>query len=90
LSNGREQIEARYSNHFEIGQNAFEFLFDFGQFYDEKEEQPRIHTRIITSPFYAKRFAHLLEESISRYEETNGAIPDADPEDGQRRDSGSS
>ena len=61
LSDDREQIEARYSNHFEIGQNAFEFLRDFVQLYDGNEKRPRIHTRIITSPFYAKHLSDLLQ-----------------------------
>ena len=74
LRDDREQIEARYSNHVEIGQNAFEFLLEFGQLYDGGAAKPRIHTRIVTSPFYAKHFSDLLQESIRRYEESHGTI----------------
>jgi hypothetical protein len=79
LSDDRAITEARYSNHLEIGQNAFEILLDFGQLYNGNDREPRIHTRIITSPFYAKQFSRLLQESISRYEENNGSIPNEEP-----------
>lgn len=68
------EVEGRYSNHMEIGQNAFEFVLAFGQLYDESE-QPLIHTRIVTSPYFARRFSELLQESIRHYEETVGPIP---------------
>jgi hypothetical protein len=71
----RVRGEARYSNHLEIGQNAFEFLLEFGQAYDSPEEKPLVHTRIVTSPYYAKHFSDLLLESVRRYEEQNGTIP---------------
>lgn len=69
-----EQPEARYSNDFSVGHNAFEFLLDFGQFYPDSSEA-RLHTRIVTSPVYAKVFLHTLRESIDRYEGTFGEIP---------------
>jgi hypothetical protein len=75
LNDDNPNAEARYSNHLEIGHNAFEFLFEFGQLYNGNDREPRIHTRIVTSPFYAKHFSRLLQESISRYEENNGLIP---------------
>ncbi|MBI2203116.1 MAG: DUF3467 domain-containing protein [Candidatus Rokubacteria bacterium] len=65
--------EGRYANYFEIGHNAFEFLLDFGQFYDE-DGPPRRHTRIVTGPTYAKRLFETLGEAISRYEADFGAI----------------
>ncbi len=67
-------LEGRYANYFTIGHNAFEFLLDFGQFYREDKEA-QLHTRIITSPIYAKALFELLRESIDRYEQTFGAIP---------------
>lgn len=67
------QLEGRYANYFKVGHNAFEFLLDFGQFYAESQEA-RLHTRIITTPIYAKAFAEILQESIDQYERTFGAI----------------
>jgi len=60
-------LEGKYVNYFEVGHNAFEFILDFGQFYGEDEE-PQLHTRIITSPAYAKVFLETLRESIEQYE----------------------
>ena len=48
---------AVYANQFEIGFNAFEFLFDFGQVYDE--DATEAHWRVVTAPAYAKVDAHL-------------------------------
>jgi hypothetical protein len=66
--------EGNYSNYLKIGQNAFEFLFDFGQFYYEGEET-QFHTRIITSPVYAKAFLRILKECIEKYEQDYSVIP---------------
>ena len=70
-----DEVEARYSNHLEIGQNAFEFILEFGQLHDE-QVSVLIHSRIITSPFYAKRFSELLLECVRRHEQTVAPIPD--------------
>lgn len=71
------QFEGRYANCFEVGHNAFEFLLDFGQLFPESEKA-QFHTRIITSPVYAKALLEILRESIGRYEQTFGAIPQED------------
>jgi len=73
--NGLSEVEARYSNHLEIGQNSFEFVLEFGQLYGESEKA-LIHTRIVTSPFYAKQFSEILRECLRRHEEAVGPIPD--------------
>jgi hypothetical protein len=66
-------IEGKYANYFQIGHNAFEFLLDFGQLYaDGKGEQ--IHTRIVTSPSYAKELLKVLGESVEQYEKNFGPI----------------
>ena len=65
---------AVYANQFEIGFNAFEFLFDFGQVYDEGATEA--HWRVVTAPAYAKVFRALLDKSIREYEEAFGIIPD--------------
>jgi len=67
------KLEGRYANYFKVGHNYFEFVLDFGQFYPEgKEEQ--LHTRIITSPIYAKAVLETLRESVELYERTCGVI----------------
>jgi len=68
-----EQLEGRYANYFKVGNNAFEFLLDFGQFYPE-DGKAQLHTRIITSPIYAKALLQTLRESIERHEQSFGAI----------------
>ena len=60
-------LEGRYANYFAVGQNALEFLLDFGQAYDENKK-PQIHTRIITSPTYAKAFLKVLGDAVSAHE----------------------
>lgn len=71
------QRHARYANYFKVGHNAFEFLLDFGQSYGQSGEAAP-HTRIVTTPVYAKTFAQTLQEAIARYEQVFGAIPDGD------------
>jgi len=70
---GKDELAARYANYFEIGHNAAEFVFDFGQAYSTAEER-QLHTRIVTSPSYAKALLRLLERSIERHERTYGEI----------------
>jgi|GEM_PF-2107338 len=62
-------LEGKYVNYFKVGHNAFEFIFDFGQFYEENQN-PRMHTRIITSPLYARAFLKTLQESIEEYDKS--------------------
>lgn len=63
------QLEGRYANCFKIGQNAFEFVLEFGQFYHESGKE-NFHTRVITSPDYAKVLFQMLYKSIQYYEQT--------------------
>jgi hypothetical protein len=65
--------EGRYANGFNIGYNAFEFIIDFSQHFAERPEND-VHSRIITSPSYAKVLLETLRESIGRYEQTYGAM----------------
>jgi len=74
-----KNLEARYTNYFEVGHNAFEFLFDFGQYHPE-DASALIHTRIITGPVYAKLLADLLGEAVQRFETEHGAIQPIDDE----------
>jgi hypothetical protein len=66
-------LEGRYANCFKVGHNAFEFILDFGQLYT-KDEEPKMHTRIITSPVYVKAFLETLRDSVDQYEHSFGAI----------------
>jgi hypothetical protein len=66
--------EGRYANSFQVGHNAFEFFLDFGQVSPESAEV-RFHSRIIAGPVFAKVLAKLLQESLDRYEQTFGPIP---------------
>lgn len=68
-----ETVEARYANYFQAGQNAMEFIIEFGQFYSD-ETIPFLHTRIVTSPMYAKKLVKLLEESLAQHEAQFGTI----------------
>ena len=72
-------MKGKYANYFEVGHNAFEFLLDFGQFYAE-EDEAELHTRIVTSPVYAKALAEVLNDAIRQYEASHGQI--ANPADG--------
>jgi hypothetical protein len=72
------ELEGRYSNYLEIGQNAFEFVLAFGQQYED-QERAVIHSKIVATPVYAKRFMELLRESIQRHEKLLGPIPDGEP-----------
>lgn len=73
-------IEGRYANDIQIGHNAFEFVLDFGQQYGSSLPA-QVHTRIVTSPAYAKAFLQILTSSIALYESEFGAI--AVPDDDQ-------
>lgn len=61
-----KKIKGHYVNYFEVGHNAFEFVFDFSQFYPECEET-ELCARIIISPGCAKELFVILGESIEQY-----------------------
>lgn len=69
-----KHLKGRYANYFEVGHNAFEFLFDFGESYDE-DSKVRFHTRIVTAPTYAIALLETLRGSIDHYEQSFGVIP---------------
>jgi hypothetical protein len=68
-------LEGRYTNYFEVGHNAFEFLIDFGQYYRDSQ-RAQLYIRIITAPIYAKALLMTLGRSIEQYEQTFGTIPE--------------
>jgi hypothetical protein len=55
--------QGKYANYFEVGMNQQEAVIDFGQAY-EGQSAISFHTRIITSPAYAKDLATMIETSI--------------------------
>lgn len=65
--------EARYANYFAVGSNAFEFLVDFGQFFQDSDNEI-IHTCIITNPGYARALLDTLQNAISQHENLYGQI----------------
>ncbi len=67
------RLEGRYANHFAVGYNACEFIFDFGQRFTEND-QAELHDRIITSPTYAKEFLKMLQDILETFETTYGCI----------------
>ena len=77
--NKPKHLEARYANYFEVGHNAFEFIFDFGQYHPESDSA-RMHSRIVTGPVYAKLLAELLRCALQRFEQEHGTIHPADDE----------
>jgi Protein of unknown function (DUF3467) len=69
-------LQGRYANFFRVGYNAFEVLIDFGQLYAGSEDA-QVHTRIVTSPAYAKALSQTLVRSLRDYERSHGRIPDS-------------
>jgi hypothetical protein len=68
-SQKHKSLEGRYANHFAVGYNQCEFIFDFGQSYSENGHA-ELFTRIITSPTYAKELLEILRDSVAQYEKT--------------------
>ena len=68
-----EEPEARYANYFQVGQNAYEVILEFGQHY-EGVSQPYMHTRIVATPVYAKALLELLREAMAEYEQSFGKL----------------
>ena len=65
-----EEPEGVYANTFKVGYNAYEFVLDFGQYFDEKGNE-KFHTRIVTNPKSIEKFFEILSRSIKKYTESN-------------------
>jgi hypothetical protein len=65
--------EGRYANFAEIGHNAYEFVFDFGQVWLDGEPA-RVYFRVITSPDTAQRLYESLNEALLKYRKSFGTI----------------
>ncbi len=61
-----------YANHFEVGHTAFEFVIDFGQRY--AGGHAACHTRIVTSPTYARALLQTLSDAMSEYHKRFGEV----------------
>lgn len=60
---GKQRLSptARYSNFFQVGHNAYEFLLEFGQ------RDAEIHTRIYLSPQHARMLSDLLLNALNEH-----------------------
>ena len=67
-------LEGRYANYFKVGHNAYEFVLDFGQAYEDSKDGETIHSRIVTGPVYAKHLLRTLARAVDQYESEHGAI----------------
>lgn len=74
-------IEARYANHFEVGHNEYEFIFDFDQFPVERlgtastQSGPQMRiVRIVMGPPFAKSLLDTLTRAVHEYEQQHGVI----------------
>ena len=67
-------LEGRYANFFKVGHNAYEFVIDFGQSYEDNSDRETIHSRIVTSPAYANNLLSILSQAVGHYEADYGAI----------------
>lgn len=71
-------VEARYANHFQVGHNEYEFIFDFRQFHrgqdcaGESAQVPIV--RIVMGPPFAKALLDTLQRAVSDYEDLHGTI----------------
>jgi hypothetical protein len=61
----RGPLKGFYANYFQVGHTAFEFVLDFGQNYANR--RPRCHTRIVTSPTYARALLMTLTAALEQY-----------------------
>jgi hypothetical protein len=66
-----------YANYFEVGHTAFEFVIDFGQSYSGKSSP--CHTRIVTSPIYARALLATLGQAVEEYSARFGSVPEEPP-----------
>lgn len=71
----KNQLKSHFANSFRIGHNAVQFVLDCGEGY-EGDANEEYHTRIVTSPIYAKRLLETLQTSIATFEATFGVIQD--------------
>jgi hypothetical protein len=72
-------LEARYANHFRVGHNEYEFVFDFAQFNVDsvtngKEDIETCIVRIVMGPAFARALLDTLQSAVGEYEDAHGPI----------------
>jgi hypothetical protein len=72
-------VEARYANHFQVGHNEYEFIFDFRQFHpgqaDVAGEPAQVPiVRIVMGPPFAKALLSTLQRAVADYEDLHGPV----------------
>jgi Protein of unknown function (DUF3467) len=72
-------LEARYANHFKVGHNEYEFVFDFAQFHfgaatNTSDETEMSIVRIVMGPPFARALLDTLLRAVSEYEQAHGPI----------------
>jgi Protein of unknown function (DUF3467) len=86
MTRGSEKVaaplEARYANHFQVGHNEYEFIFDFKQFHpgqvDRGDDAAQVSIiRIVMGPPFAKALLDTLRRAVSAFEDVHGPIPQA-------------
>ncbi len=77
--------EGRYANYAEIGHNAYEFVFDFGQVWLDGD-LARVYVRVVTNPETAQRLCGALDNALSAYRTTFGVIRQQSHQDGLSED----
>ena len=65
--------EGRYANYAEIGHNASEFVFDFGQLW-LNGDPAHVYLRVITSPDTAQCLFDALDEALEQYRSKFGPV----------------
>ena len=72
-------LEARYANHFKVGHNEYEFVFDFAQFHVDisangKDVTETSIVRIVMAPPFARALLDTLLRAVGEYEQAYGPI----------------
>jgi hypothetical protein len=70
-SERHDNLQARYANFFQVGFNNWEFVIDFGYYY-EGDAAPAIHSRIILAPPIAADLLELLERTVADHKRSYG------------------
>ncbi|HPR64574.1 MAG TPA: DUF3467 domain-containing protein [Thermoanaerobaculia bacterium] len=70
---GDDVDQGIYVNFANIFHNPTEFVLDLGRVVPGKPEV-KIHARLITTPFHAKRILETLKMNIAQYEQSFGPI----------------